>query len=173
MMECSHSPLGALVRGAVSGALGTLAMDVGQYARYRAGGGDQRFMAWEFAGVTSFDGAPAPAQIGKRITEALTQHELSDAVAGRVNNIMHWGYGIAWSCARGLLAGSRRRPIRAAATPLFGALVFASDYTVLPVTGLYKPIWEYDAKTLGTDLADHLVYGTASGIALKAMSRRR
>lgn len=49
-------------------------------------------------------------------------------------------------------------------------MVWLTDYTVLPATGLYQPIWDYDAKTLGKDWADHLVYGTATAAALAALS---
>jgi hypothetical protein len=47
----------------------------------------------------------------------------------------------------------------------FGACVFAIDYIVLPEGGLYKPIWEYDAKTLAYDLSAHLAYGAGTGAA--------
>jgi hypothetical protein len=32
-----------------------------------------------------------------------------------------------------------------------------SGYVILPLAGLYKPIWEYDARTLADDLSAHLV----------------
>jgi hypothetical protein len=60
------------------------------------------------------------------------------------------GYGSA-AAAYGVLAGSLRRPHALYGLP-FGAAVWASGYVVLPEAGLYKPIWEYDAKTLARDL---------------------
>ena len=30
---------------------------------------------------------------------------------------------------------------------------------------IYKPIWEYDAKTLAKDLSAHLAYGAGTGSA--------
>ena len=50
----------------------------------------------------------------------------------------------------------------------FGALVWATGYVVLPASGVYKPIWEYDPKTLWKDLSAHLAYGigTATAFAL-------
>ena len=36
-------------------------------------------------------------------------------------------------------------------------------YTALPLAGLYKPIWKYDAKTLAWDLGAHLAYGAGTG----------
>ena len=47
----------------------------------------------------------------------------------------------------------------------FGAAVFAGDYIALPAAGLYKQIWEYDAKTLAIDLSAHLAYGAGTATA--------
>lgn len=173
MADRSRTPLGVLSQGALAGAMGTLAMDLAQYARYRAGDGRQGFVEWEFRGVNSFEGAPAPAQIAKRIFEAMTQRELSDEHAGMANNLMHWSYGIAWGSARALLVGSRTRNVKFWSGALFGTSVWLMDYMALPITGLYKPMWEYDAKTLGKDLGDHVVYGMVSGLVLRALTGRR
>jgi hypothetical protein len=43
---------------------------------------------------------------------------------------------------------------------------------ILPILKLYKPIWQYDRKTLGNDLAAHLVYGLATAAAFGALSRQ-
>ena len=57
------TPIGALLRGLVAGALGTAAMDALWFARYRRQGGDSSFVAWELSsGLCSWDQAPAPAQ---------------------------------------------------------------------------------------------------------------
>jgi hypothetical protein len=42
-------------------------------------------------------------------------------------------------------------------------VVWISGYVLLPEGGLYKPIWEYDAKTLAGDLSAHLAYGVGTG----------
>src|SRR4029079_13517109 len=56
---------GALVRGGVAGAVGTLAMDLLWYARYRREGGESGFVEWESsAGLDNWANAPAPAQFG-------------------------------------------------------------------------------------------------------------
>ena len=44
----------------------------------------------------------------------------------------------------------------------FGAAVWASGYVVLPLLGVYKPIWKYDFETLRKDLSAHLVFGTTT-----------
>jgi hypothetical protein len=42
--------------------------------------------------------------------------------------------------------------------------VWAAGYVILPEGGLYKPIWEYDVKTLAWDLTGHLAYGAGTGV---------
>jgi hypothetical protein len=71
------TPVGAVVRGLLAGAVGTAAMDAVLFARYRRGGGESGFKDWEFsAGLSSWEDAPAPAQVGKRLWEGLFRVEL-------------------------------------------------------------------------------------------------
>lgn len=162
------TPLGSLTRGMAAGMAGTAAMDLLQYLQYRSGGGKDSPLGWEFRSVKEWEGAPAPAQIGKRLYEALFQRELPSSRAGAVNNVMHWGYGLSWAAAFGLAAGSARsRRLRWG--PLFGTVVFLSDYVILPPTGLYQPLWEYDAKTILKDWTSHLIYGTVAGATLRGL----
>ena len=42
---------------------------------------------------------------------------------------------------------------------------------ILPAAKLYKPIWEYDAKTLVDDLTGHLAYGLATAAAMRLLSK--
>jgi hypothetical protein len=167
------TPLGAIVRGLVAGAVGTLAMDTLLYLRYRRGGGKSEFPGWEFsADVKSWDQAPAPAQVGKRMFEGLFRKQLPDDRAALVNNVMHWGYGIANGAAYGIVAGSAPKP-RTWFGPPFGATVWASGYVVLPAAGLYKPIWEYDRVTLAKDLSAHLLYGTVTAATFRLLTAGR
>jgi hypothetical protein len=165
------SPIGAVIRGIVAGVIGTAAMDALLFARYRRGGGDSPFAAWEFSsGITSWEDAPAPAHVGKRLVEGLFQTELPPTRAPLVNNVMHWGYGILNAVQYGLVAGSLSEPRIRYGAP-FGAAVWGSDYVILPAAKLYDPIWSYDAKTLANDLSAHLVYGLATATGLRLLSR--
>ena len=166
------TPLGAVVRGLVAGAIGTLALDAVGYLRYRRGGGTAGFREWEFSSsVQSWADAPAPAQVGRRLVEGVFQRKLPDSSAALVNNLTHWGYGMANGAVYGLLAGSLRKP-RVAYGPAFGTAVWLSGYAVLPAAGLYKNIWEYDAKVLADDLSGHLAYGTTTAAAFRVLSPR-
>jgi hypothetical protein len=165
------TPIGAILRGLVAGAVGTVAMDVVWYLRYRRGGGKQKFLDWELStDLTSWDNAPAPALVGKRIFEGFTGQALPPERAAFANNFMHWAYGIGWGGVYGILAGSLPRPFVALGAP-FGAAVWASGYVVLPQAGVYKPIWEYDPKTLWRDLSAHLAYGFGTSTTFAILIR--
>ena len=165
------TPLSAVVRGLVAGAIGTVAMDALLFKRYRQGGGESTFPEWESsAGVKSWQDAPAPALVGKRLVEGLLQIELAPQRARLVNNLMHWAYGIVNGAGYGLVAGSLPRPRILYGLP-FGAIVWASGYVVLPAAKLYEPIWKYDVKTLADDLSAHLVYGLSTATAMQLLSR--
>jgi hypothetical protein len=169
--DCSSmTPLGAIARGLVAGAVGTVAMDLLWYWQYRRGGGESRFADWEFsAGLDNWDNAPAPAKVGKRLYEGLFQQELPAERAAFTSNVMHWGYGMFWGSLYGVLAGSLRCPSVSVGLP-FGAGVWISSYVILPVARLYKPMWEYDAPTLLKDLSAHLVYGTGTAGAFALLA---
>ena len=68
------------------------------------------------------------------------------------------------------MAGSLRRPRAAYGLP-YGAAVWAAGYAVLPRAGLYKPIRDYDAKTLAWDLSGHLAYGISTGAAFWLLAK--
>jgi hypothetical protein len=167
------TPIGAVVRGLVAGAAGTLAMDLFLYARYKREDGKSRFRDWELSTeLTSWDQAPAPAHVGKRLFEGLFQRELPEERAPLVNNVTHWGYGILAGSQYGLVAGSLRKPRTWYGLP-FGGAVWGTSYVVLPAAKLYRPIWEYDRRTLAKDLSAHLVYGLATAAVFRALMRGR
>jgi hypothetical protein len=146
-------------------------MDTFLFVRYRLTGGSSSAWEWESsAGVTSWEQAPAPALVGKRLVEGLFDIELPDTRTRLVNNAMHWSYGIFNGAQYGIVAESLPEPRIRYGLP-FGATVWIGDYVILPVAKLYKPIWKYDAKTLANDLSAHLVYGVATATALRLLSR--
>ncbi len=145
-------------------------MDVAMYAQYRAGGGTQRWRAWETAaGLDAWEDAPAPAQVGKRLYEGLLHRELAPSAARLTTNVMHWAYGSGQGAVLGLTAGSIRAR-GALLGPFFGAAVWTSSYVVLGVMGLYKPAWQYPPSILAKDLGNHLLYGATTGLAFAALT---
>ena len=144
-------------------------MDLYWYARDRMQGKQQPLLQWEFGAAKDWDSVGPPAQLGKRLFEALTQRPLDAEWAPLTNNLMHWGYGSQCALLYGIAAGSTRDK-RIAYGLLLGGGVWLSSYIILPIAKLYQPIWMYDAKTLATDLGAHLAYGVATAAAFKALS---
>ena len=163
------TPLAAVAGGLVAGAVGTVCLDAVQYLKYRRAGGTESPLAWEFAPVPTWENAPAPGQVARRVIEGFTQRKLPDRWAFPLSTAMHWGYGTGAAALYGIVAGSLRRP-RAAYGLALGAAVFAADYVILPEGGLYKPIWEYDAKTLAWDLSSQLAYGAGAGATFRLLA---
>ena len=120
--------------GLLAGAVGTVCLDAVNYVKYRRTGGNDSLLAWEFPQVDSWDQAPDPGQVGKRLIAGFTQRELPERWAGPVSTVMHWSYGSAWGALYGVLAGSLRRPNPLYGLPL-GAVVWISGYILLPEGG--------------------------------------
>lgn len=162
------SMLSRIVKGVVAGAVGTLAMDLIWYRRYRDGGGEDDFRSWEFATSTeSFDEADAPGQVAHKVAAAV-DIELPQESAGKATNVMHWltgsGYGALHALLhhdRGVIGGGI----------LTGLGAFANSCASLGALGTYKPIWECDGEPLRKDLGAHLAFGAATGLAYAALTR--
>jgi hypothetical protein len=162
--------LGSVIRGVEASAVGTLAMDTLLYSRYRKGGGRTAFAAWESSeGVSTWDAAPAPALVAKKFLEVVLGHEVPPRYARLLNNLTHWGFGLAAGAGYGLIVGSRTPKVRYG--PPFGAAVWISGYVVLPRLGVYEDIWKYDRDTLEKDLSAHLVFGTATAAAFALLAQ--
>jgi len=156
--------VGSVVRGVDASALGTLAMDTVLYRRYRDAGGRSAFLPWESSeGVESWEAAPAPARVAKVLIDRVTGGDVPPRYARLLNNVMHWGFGLAAGAGFGLAMNSRRPRVWYGLP--FGAAVWAGGYAVLPRLGAYEEIWTYDLETLAKDLSAHLVFGTATAAA--------
>ena len=161
----------AAVCGLVAGVVGTLAMDLVWFARYKRGGGTAGFTAWEFgSSPATWDEASAPAKVGKLVYETASRTELPVSKAELTTNVMHWGYGLQWGLMFGLAVTCGER-LHLWQGPLLGTLVWLSSYVAMPIAGFYKPIWSYDVKTLWDDLSAHLVYGAGVAAAFWATCR--
>jgi hypothetical protein len=158
------------VLGALSGVAGTVAMDLLLYTRHRRSGGDESVWKWEFAeGVTNWEQASAPGQLGRKVEQLLTRRPPPDTWARSTTNIVHWATGAGWGLQYAVLAGTatRNRWILAAS---LGPAVWLAGYVVLPLAKVYKPIWEYDAQTLRDDLSAHVVYGIVTATTFAALA---
>ncbi|MEX1163652.1 MAG: hypothetical protein WEB03_08735 [Nitriliruptor sp.] len=158
-----------IAKGALAGAFSTLVMDLVWFSRYRQGGGEDTFAAWEFAtSTTSFDEAAAPGKVGRRLADAVGI-ELADEVAGRTSSVMHWLTGVGYGIGHALLQDGRGLA-RAGLTT--GAGAFANSYATLGAMGIYDPIWDYDRETLTEDLTAHVAFGAATRVAYRVLTDR-
>ena len=162
-----------LVRGAVAGAVGTAAMDLLLYRRYRRGDGKDSLVQWEFAGgVMGWDEASAPGQLGHKLLRLVIRRPPPDSWARSTTNLVHWATGLGWGLQYGVLASrtSRHPWMRAVA---LGPAAWLSSYAILPLARVYKPIWQYDARTLADDLSAHLVFGAVTSAAFATITKER
>jgi hypothetical protein len=167
-----HLPLREAVTGALAGSAGTLAMDLLWYSRYRRSGGTDGFLPWETAaGTTGYADAAAPAQVGKKLVTAVTGSPPPDETARLMTNVVHWATGKQWGLVYGLAQPwlGRRGPLVGGVA--LGLLAFGTSYALLPALGVYKPIWTYDARTIGQDLSAHLVFGLTTATTAAALQR--
>ena len=159
----------AAIAGLAAGAAGTAAMDAVWYRRYRRDGGTQSPLEWELSSATtSWDDVSAPGKVGRLLLRRFIGDDLPDSWARPTQNIVHWATGMTWGTQYAVLVAARPRTRWLWGLAL-GTAAWATSYATLPLAGIYQPIWEYDAETLGKDLTAHLTYGAVTGAALAAL----
>jgi hypothetical protein len=110
------TPLGGLLRGLVVGAVGTAVMTGYQtlVARLRSSGERED-------GPPTWDDAPAPAQVARRVLEGVLGREVPAERIGLLTTVTHWTYGTLWGAWYGLVQERARAPAPAHGA-LFGAV---------------------------------------------------
>lgn len=161
-----------LVVGAAAGIVGMIAMDTLWWRRSRNAGSDLGFVEWEFstgADYDSFDDAAAPGRVGQRIGR-LVGVDISVEHAGLTTDVVHWATGASWGAAAGAISAAS--PVAAVPAGIAaGVAAVTTAYGALGAAGIYEPVWTYDAKTLWKDVSAHLLFGTATGVALWTMHK--
>jgi hypothetical protein len=146
-------------------------MDALLYHRYRDGGGTDQPLEWEFsAGVKTWKDVSAPGLVGRDVLQRLRGHEVPPEWARSVQNTVHWATGVGWSIPLALLVPQRKRAAWICGVSI-GPIAWLTSYVVLPLAKVYKPIWDYDAKTLADDFSAHLVYGVTIGTILAVATK--
>lgn len=164
-----QTPVGALGRGLVAGAIGTGVMTGYQILVARLRAGDQEEAGDDGPPADPWEEAPAPALVAKRVIEGVFRREVSPDRIGLLTNATHWAYGVGWGGLYGLMAGSARgsRPLRDGLA--FGAGVWGASYATLVPMGIYEPPWDYPASELALDASYHLAYGLGVAGAWRAL----
>lgn len=163
------TPLGAIGRGLLAGAVGTAAMTAWQTlsAKLQDSGEEPGGSSSEES-QDPWAQASAPAKVARRVAEGVFEAEIPAARIGTVTEAMHWGYGTTWGGVYGTLAGTRGHSSLGGGLA-FGAAVWASSYAQLVPMGLYEPPWRYPPRRLALELSYHLVYGAATAVAYRAL----
>ncbi len=149
------TPLGAVGKGLVAGAVGTAAMTAVQTAVAKAR--DQ-------------EDSTTPAEVAKRIIRGVLQRDVPEDKTGLLNNVMHWGYGTSWGAVYGLVQGT----VAGSAFKhgaVFGAGVWSASLVQLPAMKLAPPVWEYPPTELALEVGYHVVYGLGAAAAYAALDR--
>jgi uncharacterized membrane protein len=136
------SAVTAAVRGLLAAAVGTAAMTSVQAAYLSATGGEP---------------SSTPGDVGRKLIDVPRDRRAA------FNQAMHMLYGTAWGAPFGLLRRSRPGD-----GLLFGAAVWCVSLVELPFLGVAPPPWRQAPGALASDLAFHLVYGSATAAALNA-----
>jgi hypothetical protein len=163
--DARPSPLGALGKGLLAGAIGTGVMTAYQVAVQKARGGDG-----ESTEPRNWGDAPAPARLAQRVLNGVFKQDVPLERMDALNNGMHWLYGTAWGGLYGLVQGTVRAPAAVHGAG-FGTFVWAMSYAILVPARIYKKPWEYPPAELAVDASYHLVYGLAVAEAYEQLDR--
>ena len=114
-------------------------------------------------------GRPASSTPALAAAKVLGVEPVDEEAKERFSNLVHWGYGIAWGGARGLLAAAGLSG--PAATAVHLGAVWGSEQVMLPALGVTPPLTEWGVKEVAIDALHHLVYAGATGVAYSLLER--
>ena len=174
----TESAAAALTRGLGAGLIGTTGMTALQelsilVRKARQNGSEPEASDDPKRNEDPWSHAPAPAQLTKRVLEAVFHEEVHADRIKLLTNLTHWGYGTSLGVMYGLVQRKvpfRTRPL--VGGPLYGLGAWAQSYAMLVPLGLYEPPWHYPAKSIAKDLSYHLVFGAGCATGYKLLSRR-
>lgn len=141
---------GAIGKGLVAGAAGTLAITLSQMIEMK---------------FTKRKPSEAPAEAAEKILEVKPETEEDKQ---QFSKQIHWAYGTSWGLARSFLSllGLNGLPATAIhfATIYSTALIMPTSLKVAP------PLKEWSAREFLIDALHHAVYAVAAGLVFDAMS---
>lgn len=112
---------------------------------------------------------PASSAPARAAAKLLGVQPVDEEAEARFSNLVHWGYGTAWGCVRGLLAAAGLSG--PAATAAHFAAVWGSEQVMLPALDVAPPLTEWGAEEVAIDAFHHLVYAAATGVAYSLLDR--
>ena len=149
-MQGNHV-LGAMRRGLVAGAVGTVAMTVTQRL--------------EMA-ITGRQGSRVPGEVGASLLLVKDRNSSRDAV--QLNVAVHWAHGIIMGALRAALDGAGFRG--APASLAHFALVWGGDAALYRTLSIADVPWRWAPDELATDVLHKGVYAAVTGVIYDALS---
>lgn len=142
-----------LVRGMVSGVVGTVAMTVSELLEMSMSGRE---------------GSTVPGQVGAHLMPG--RDPLSTADVQALNTPVHWAHGITMGAVRGVLAAVGVRG-RAASVAHFG-LLWCGDAALYRTLEVADVPWRWRPAELASDLGHKAVYAAVTGLTFDALTAR-
>jgi hypothetical protein len=147
----SSELFGALARGMIAGAAGTVALTLSERL--------------EMA-ITGREGSQVPGEVGAHLLPGKDPDAPSDVE--RLNTPVHWAHGIAMGGLRGLLDVGGVRGT--AATAAHFALFWGSDAMLYRALGVADVPWRWSGDELASDVLHKGVYAVATGAVYEALA---
>lgn len=168
---------GAIGRGLIAGFAGTVAITISQMIEMKITGREQSNAPMKVAGKALGVEARGKAELEvekQKDRSGKDEEQLEKKVEenkGKFSQIVHFSYGTNWGLCRGALdlAGLQGAP----ATLLHFAAIWGTAQVMLPAAGASKPITEWSARQIATDVLHHAVYAIAAGAVYDAMPEGR
>lgn len=147
----SNGVLGALSRGMVAGAVGTIAMTASERL--------------EMA-VTGREASQVPGQVGAHLLPGKDPDSPSDVA--RLNGPVHWAHGISMGALRGALDLAGLRGSQASVVHF--ALFWGGDAALYRALGLADVPWRWEPEELAADMLSKGVYAAVTGAVYDALA---
>ena len=101
--------------------------------------------------------------IEQRLTPELPTDLLAERIFGEdkkavMSQAIHWGYGIFWGGAYGMLRQEYPAIAKVAGFPFAVAFALFGEALVLPAMGLTPPAYKYPVSTIARDVTAHWAY---------------
>jgi hypothetical protein len=145
------TPLAALTRGILAGAVGTVAMTASERLEMS---------------LTGREASTVPGQVGANLLPGKDPGSKADVA--QLNSATHWVHGISMGAVRGLLdVAGLHGPAASAAH--FG-LVWGGDAALYRALGIADVPWRWEANELVTDMMHKGIYAAVTGVVYDALA---
>ena len=143
---------GEIGRGILAGAVGTAAMTISSTIEMK---------------LRDRDPSTAPAEAASKVLGFRVWKQDQEKFA----NVVHWQYGSSVGALRGLLSAiGLREPL---ASGIFFTAVWGTALAMVPKLTDAPPLKEWGPEDLAIDALHHLVYATATGLAISTLFKAR